>query len=53
MLLYKAFGWEAPTVAIALIMSPSGGKLSKRKAESEGIPVNTKEYRFGHYEPKH
>ena len=53
MLLYKAFGWEAPTMAhLPLIMSPSGGKLSKRKAESEGIPVNTKEYRFGHYEPE-
>ena len=53
MLLYKAFGWEAPTMAhLPLIMSPSGGKLSKRKAETEGIPVNTKEYRFGHYEPE-
>jgi glutamyl-tRNA synthetase len=53
MLLYKAFDWEAPTMAhLPLIMSPSGGKLSKRKAETEGIPVNTKEYRFGHYEPE-
>lgn len=51
MLLYKAFGWEAPIMAhLPLIMSPSGGKLSKRKAESEGIPVNTKDYRNGHYE---
>lgn len=51
MLLYKAFGWEPPTMAhLPLIMSPSGGKLSKRKAESEGIPVNTKDYRNGHYE---
>ncbi len=53
MLLYKAFGWEAPTMAhLPLIMSPSGGKLSKRKAETEGIPVKTKEYRYGYYEPK-
>ncbi len=52
MLLYNAFGWEPPTMAhLPLIMSPSGGKLSKRKAESEGIPVNTKDYISGHYEP--
>ena len=51
-LLYKAFGWEPPTMAhLPLIMSPSGGKLSKRKAESEGIPVNTKDYILGNYEP--
>lgn len=51
-LLYKAFGWEPPYMAhLPLIMSPSGGKLSKRKAESEGIPVNTKEYIVQHYEP--
>jgi len=53
MLLYRAFGWEAPTMAhLPLIMSPSGGKLSKRKAESEGIPVNTKDYISGNYEPE-
>ena len=53
MLLYKAFGWETPKMAhLPLIMSPSCGKLSKRKAETEGIPVNTKEYRFRHYEPE-
>ncbi len=53
MLLYKAFGWEAPIMAhLPLIMSPSGGKLSKRKAESEGIPVNTKDYIAGNYEPE-
>lgn len=52
MLLYDAFGWEAPKMAhLPLIMSPSGGKLSKRKAESEGIPVNTKDYISGNYEP--
>jgi glutamyl-tRNA synthetase len=51
-LLYNAFGWEPPKMAhLPLIMSPSGGKLSKRKAESEGIPVNTKDYISGNYEP--
>ena len=53
MLLYQAFGWDAPTMAhLPLIMSPSGGKLSKRKAESEGIPVNTKDYISGNYDPE-
>lgn len=52
-LLYNYFGWEAPTMAhLPLIMSPSGGKLSKRKAESEGIPINTKDYILGNYEPE-
>lgn len=52
-LLYNAFGWKPPKMAhLPLIMSPSGGKLSKRKAESEGIPVNTKDYISGHYEPE-
>lgn len=52
-LLYNAFGWEPPKMAhLPLIMSPSGGKLSKRKAESEGIPVNTKDYIEQNYEPE-
>jgi glutamyl-tRNA synthetase len=52
-LLYKAFGWDAPKMAhLPLIMSPSGGKLSKRKAEEEGIPVNTRDYIKNHYEPE-
>lgn len=52
-LLYQAFGWEPPKMAhLPLIMSPSGGKLSKRKAEEEGIPVNTKDYIKNHYEPE-
>lgn len=52
-LLYQAFGWEPPVMAhLPLIMSPSGGKLSKRKAEEEGIPVNTKDYIKGRYEPE-
>ncbi len=53
MLLYKYLGWEAPKMAhLPLIMSPSGGKLSKRKAESEGIPINAKDYREQKYEPE-
>lgn len=52
-LLYDAFGWEPPKMAhLPLIMSPNGGKLSKRKAEEEGIPVNTKEYVKQNYEPE-
>ncbi|REL33115.1 glutamate--tRNA ligase [Rhodohalobacter sp. SW132] len=52
-LLYNAFGWDAPEMAhLPLIMSPTGGKLSKRKAEEEGIPVNTKDYIKNHYEPE-
>ncbi|TVQ67833.1 MAG: glutamate--tRNA ligase [Balneolaceae bacterium] len=52
-LLYQAFGWDIPQMAhLPLIMSPSGGKLSKRKAESEGIPINTRDYMENHYEPK-
>jgi glutamyl-tRNA synthetase len=52
-LLYQAFGWEPPKMAhLPLIMSPSGGKLSKRKAESEGIPINTRDYIANHYEPE-
>lgn len=52
-LLYQAFGWDVPQMAhLPLIMSPSGGKLSKRKAESEGIPINTKDYIEQHYEPE-
>ena len=51
-LLYEAFGWEMPQMAhLPLIMSPSGGKLSKRKAESDGISINTKDYKLNHYEP--
>ena len=53
MLLYKYLGWEAPKMAhLPLIMSPSGGKLSKRKAESEGIPINAKDYIEQKFEPE-
>jgi glutamyl-tRNA synthetase len=52
-LLYQALGWTPPIMAhLPLIMSPTGGKLSKRKAEEEGIPVNTRDYISGHYEPE-
>lgn len=52
-LLYNAFDWDIPEMAhLPLIMSPSGGKLSKRKAEEEGIPINAKEYKKNHYEPE-
>lgn len=51
-LLYQYLGWEPPSMAhLPLIMSPNGGKLSKRQAESEGIPINAKDYREQHYEP--
>lgn len=53
MLLYEYLGWEAPVMAhLPLIMSPSGGKLSKRKAESEGIPINTRDYKERRFEPE-
>lgn len=52
-ILYHAFGWDTPKMAhLPLIMSPNGGKLSKRNAESEGIPINTKYYKEKHYEPE-
>jgi len=51
-LLYKYFGWEAPKMAhLPLIMSPEGGKLSKRNAEKLGIPVNVRDYIQQRYEP--
>ncbi len=51
-LLYQYFGWEAPVMAhLPLIMSPAGGKLSKRNAEELGIPVNVRQYIAGGYEP--
>lgn len=52
-LLYNYFEWEPPVMAhLPLIMSPTGGKLSKRKAEEEGIPVNARDYISHHYEPE-
>ncbi len=52
-LLYNYLGWKPPRMAhLPLIMSPSGGKLSKRKAETEGIPINAKDYREQQFEPE-
>ncbi len=52
-LLYKALGWEPPTMAhLPLILSPAGGKLSKRHATKLGIPVLVREYREAGYEPE-
>ncbi len=53
LLLYHAFGWTPPQMAhLPLIMSPTGGKLSKRNAEKQGIPVSVKDYRAMGYEPE-
>lgn len=50
-LLYEAFGWTAPQMAhLPLILSPTGGKLSKRAAERQGIPVLVKQYQDAGYE---
>lgn len=40
-MLYRAFGWEAPTFAhLPLILKPEGnGKLSKRDGDKGGFPV--------------
>ena len=51
-LLYEAMGWEVPTMAhLPLIMSPTGGKLSKRNAEKQGIPVSVSSYVEQGFEP--
>ncbi|MEX0746711.1 MAG: glutamate--tRNA ligase, partial [Rhodothermales bacterium] len=52
-LLYRYFGWTMPEMAhLPLIMSPAGGKLSKRNSETLGIPVNVRQYREAGYEPE-
>ena len=52
-LLYEYLGWEPPQMAhLPLIMSPAGGKLSKRNAEELGIPINVRDYIKGNYEPE-
>lgn len=52
-LLYRSLGWEAPAFAhLSLILSPTGGKLSKRSADKLGIPVNVAQYREAGYEPE-
>ena len=52
-LLYRYFGWEPPKMAhLPLIMSPEGGKLSKRDAGDLGIPVSVRDYIEEGYEPE-
>ncbi len=53
MLLYQSLGWTPPTMAhLPLIISPTGGKLSKRNADKMGIPVSVSDYRKSGYEPE-
>ena len=54
LLLYQAFGWEPPEMAhMPLIMNPGGkGKLSKRHAETQGLPVTVEQCREAGYEPE-
>ena len=52
-IMYRAFGWEVPKLAhLPLILSPKGGKLSKRDAEEMGIPVFVNEYEDAGFEPE-
>lgn len=52
-LLYQFLGWKPPAFAhLPLILSPRGGKLSKRSAEALGIPVTVKQFREAGYEPE-
>lgn len=53
LLLYRFLGWEPPAMAhLPLILSPTGGKLSKRSAEAAGVPVAVRQYREAGYEPE-
>ena len=52
-LLYRYLGWTPPQMAhLPLILSPTGGKLSKRKADAQGIPVLVRDYISSGYEPE-
>lgn len=52
-LLYRFLGWDEPQMAhLPLILSPTGGKLSKRNADSQGIPVLVRDYIAAGYEPE-
>lgn len=52
-LLYQAFGWQPPAMAhLPLILSPTGGKLSKRSARRQGIPINVRDYQSNGFEPQ-
>ena len=53
LLMYRALGWTPPRLAhLPLIMSPTGGKLSKRSADRLGIPVSVAQYVEAGYEPE-
>lgn len=52
-LLYQSLGLMPPEMAhLPLILSPTGGKLSKRSAERQGIPLNVRDYRKDGFEPE-
>ncbi len=52
-LLYNFLDWTPPTMAhLPLIMSPNGGKLSKRDSEDLSIPVYVQDYQEDGYEPE-
>lgn len=52
-LLYRYLGWQVPEMAhLPLIMSPEGGKLSKRSVEKQGIPANVRDYIDQDFEPE-
>lgn len=52
-LLYQYLGWTPPEMAhLPLILSPAGGKLSKRNADELGIPVSVEQYKEAGYEPE-
>ncbi len=52
-LLYQMLGWQSPNMAhLPLILSPTGGKLSKRAADRQGIPINVRDYRARGFEPE-
>ena len=53
LLMYRALGWTPPRLAhLPLIMSPTGGKLSKRSADRLNIPVSVRQYREAGFEPE-
>ena len=53
LLLYEALGHAPPQMAhLPLILAPSGGKLSKRNADTLGIPVSVQQYREAGYDPE-
>jgi glutamyl-tRNA synthetase len=52
-LMYRAFDWTPPTMAhLPLILSPEQGKLSKRDADTLGIPIFVRDYIEAGYEPE-